>query len=106
MSYKESEEWQEIISQNYQFFKESTLRWWGCEVLWDTLTSDSNGNKLFITLEDNFESTQKRYSIRKADAKGILSILSWQETDDLAVAKKLLAKIANYSLDQQSQPQH
>jgi hypothetical protein len=100
MSYKESEEWQEIISQNYQFFKESTLRWWGCEVLWDTLTADSNGNKYFLTLEDNFESTQKRYSIRKVDAKGIISTLSWQQTDDLAVARHLLIKAANYSVAQ------
>ena len=86
-----SPEWRAIISNNPLWFNAKTQEFWGSEVLWDTLTPVLNGEWLFLSLEDNFDRTQKMYSVRLASTESTeIDTLSFQQTSDKHEALAML----------------
>ena len=102
--YKESYEWLQIRANTGYWFSPNTLRFFGSRIYWNTLTKIPNG-WLFISSEDNFDRTERLFSIRKVritpkpepDSRfSVYSIetLEWQTLEDLKTAKKALDTLA------------
>jgi hypothetical protein len=83
---KSSPEWQDIMRENRWFLPE-TMEYWNCTVLWDTLTPVGNGEWLFLSLDDNYNRTERMYSVRMFSTNDRhMSTLSFQQTSDKSEA--------------------
>jgi hypothetical protein len=60
---KDSNTWLTIRANSGYWFAPSTLKFFGSRIYWHTLT-ETNGGYLFISSEDNFDRTERRYSVR------------------------------------------
>jgi hypothetical protein len=88
---KSSPEWRDIIVNSDNWFEPTTMKWWNSKVLWDSLTPVLNGRWLFLSLEDTFDRTERKYSLRLADLNaGDVDTLSFQQTSDIQEAYHLL----------------
>lgn len=88
---KSSPEWRDIIANSDNWFEPTTMKWWNSRVLWDSLTPVLNGRWLFLSLEDTFDRTERKYSLRLADLNaGDVDTLSFQQTSDIQEAYHLL----------------
>jgi len=61
---KESQVWLNIRANSGYWFAPDTMKFFGCRIYWQTLTEYQDG-WLFISSEDNFERTEKRFTIRQ-----------------------------------------
>lgn len=87
---KDDNTWLTIRANCGQWFAPNTLKFFGSRIYWHTLT-ETNGGYLFITSEDNFDRTEKRYSVRFVNADfGIQTLGKFLDFDSLADAKMFL----------------
>lgn len=57
-----------MIRANLDYwFEPKTMKFFGSRIYWDTLTETPNGY-LFISSEDNFDRTEKRFTVRFVNA--------------------------------------
>jgi len=88
---KHSPEWELIRGKSGYWFSQSTLRFFGSRIYWHTLTKNTNYQWLFITSEDNFDGTEKRFSVRSVNrAYDIDTLGDFLEYETLAEAKTAL----------------
>jgi hypothetical protein len=87
MQNKESQEWQEIIENNKNWFSEKTMQFWNSEIYWETLTPHGNGWK-FISSEHVADRSHSRYTIRLATPDGITELSEFLEFGTLGEAIK------------------
>lgn len=93
---KDSKEWKQIIAGSDKWFSKSTMDFFNSEIYWETLYKIDNDNFYFISSEDNFDKTQKLFSIRKAIFSGRdvkIETEAWQEFEKLADADFALAEL-------------
>lgn len=89
---KGSTEWRAIMREN-SWFKPDTMEYWNSQIIWESLTPILNGEWLFLSLEDNFERSEQRYSVRKVSWDGDLSnieTLDFQFTNEEDIARDIL----------------
>ena len=87
---KHSPEWELIRGKSGYWFSQSTLKFFGSRIYWQTLTR-KQGFWLFITSEDVFNGTEKRFSVRLVDSSyDIHTIGEFLAYDTLAQAKTAL----------------
>jgi hypothetical protein len=80
--------WHQIETAHPIFFAPSTMRWWGSRISWKSITPHQDGF-LFITSEDNYNRTQRLYSLRFANLNTI-DTLEFQKFQTLTQAKTAL----------------
>lgn len=96
---KHSPEWELIRGNSGYWFSKSAMNFFGCRVYWHTLT-EIDGGYLFITAEDNFDRTEKRFSVRfvnAADGYEIDTIGEFNAYETLDHAKTALKNISGFS---------
>jgi hypothetical protein len=87
---KESNTWLTIRANAGYWFAPDTLRFFGSRIYWQTLT-ETNSGFLFISSEDNFDRTEKRYSVRFVNADyDIDTVGEFNGYETLAQAKTAL----------------
>lgn len=64
--YEIAEAWAKVERENPVWFSAETMEFWGCELIRDSIHPVGAENFLFITLDDNFDRTEKRFSVREA----------------------------------------
>ena len=91
MTYTESSpEWRVIMRENRWFLPE-VMEYWNCEVSWETLTPVGNGEWMFLSLDDNYNRTERMYSVRLFSTNDRhMSTPSFQQTSDKQEALALL----------------
>lgn len=103
---RNSPEWLNIVIKSNKWFSYETMRFFGSSILWSTLTPMGK-DWLFITSEDNFDKTQRLYSIRKAtNEDGVTDTLSWQQSGSLSVTKQDLREIVKKYESESLHPEH
>lgn len=91
--HKNSPEWLNIVIKSNKWFSYESMKFFGSRILWSTLTPVGK-DWLFITSEDNYDRTERLYSIRKAtNEDGVTDTLSWQESGSLSLTGKTLREI-------------
>jgi hypothetical protein len=86
---KSSPEWQDIIAKHPLWFSSETMNFWHSTILWGTLTRADDG-WLFLSLEDNYNKSERVYSVRWVGSQG-MTTPSFQQTSDKKQALALLA---------------
>jgi hypothetical protein len=87
---KEDSTWLTIRANTGFWFSPKTMRFFGCRVYWHTLT-ETNGGYLFITCEDNFDRTERGFSVRFVNSDYEIETLGeFLGYETLAEAKKAL----------------
>jgi hypothetical protein len=89
---KESPEWLLIRANSNNWFSKENLKFWGSRIYWNTLCQ-IDGNWFFITHEDNFDASQKLFSIRSITPKGDFETVSWQQHETLVECKQNLNRM-------------
>lgn len=64
---RDNNTWLTIRVNAGYWFAPDTLRFFGSRIYWHTLT-EIDGGYLFISSEDNFDRTEKRFSVRSVNA--------------------------------------
>lgn len=94
---KESNTWLMIRANCDYWFAPDTLKFFGSRIYWHTLTETKDGY-LFITSEDNFDRTEKRFSVRSVNADYDIDTLGeFLGYATLAHAKTALKNIKGFS---------
>ena len=96
---KDSQIWLTIRAENAFWFSKDTIKFFGSRIYWQTLTK-AHGGYLFITSEDNFNRTEKRYSVRFVNVEDDYEIDTLGEFggyETLAHTKTALKNIAGFS---------
>jgi hypothetical protein len=96
---KESQIWLTIRAENSFWFSQDTLRFFGSRIYWHTLT-EIDGGFLFISTEDNFDRTEKCFSVRFVNVEDGYEIDTLGEFNGyktLDHAKTALKNIAGFS---------
>jgi hypothetical protein len=92
----ERDNWREIISNSGYFFTVDAMRWFGCRVAWDSLTTHNDGFA-FITSEQDSGGAwdgRRRYTVRKWDnVRGVSELSEFGVFATLAAAKKHLNQL-------------
>lgn len=89
---KDSAEWLLIRANANNWFSKDNLKFWGSKIYWNTLTKIGE-NWFFITHEDNFDASQKLYSIRSVTPSFDFVTVSFQQHETLAECKQDLKRI-------------
>ena len=89
---KECNEWLLIRAKTGHWFSPNALAFFGSKIYWATL-KQVGSDYFFISQEDNFNQTEKLFSIRKVDPDFRIETLEWQFTADLKAAKSKLQEI-------------
>jgi hypothetical protein len=89
---KDCNEWLLIRAKTGHWFSKDALAFWGSKIYWATLKQVGT-DYFFISQEDNFNQSEKLFSIRKVDKDFDVETLEWQFTADLKAAKSKLKEI-------------
>jgi hypothetical protein len=89
---KESPEWLLIRANSNNWFSKENLKFWGSKIYWNSLCN-FDGNWYFITAEDNFDRSEKLFSIRSVSPKFDFETIEWQTLNDLPAARKRLKEL-------------
>lgn len=81
--YEVTEAWAKVKRENEVWFAPETMEFWGCQLLRDSIHPVGAENFLFITLDDNFDRTAKRFSVREAINGGGIVTHAFQTFRDL-----------------------
>lgn len=96
---KEGQIWLTIRAENAYWFSQDTLRFFGSKIYWQTLTR-IEGGYLFISSEDNFDRTEKCFSLRFVnveDGYEIDTIGEFNRYKTLEHAKAALKNVAGFA---------
>lgn len=98
---KESPEWLQIRANNANWFSPRSMRTWGSKVYWQTLShAKYDNNWYFISSEDNWDNTVKKYTIRVVDAINYdLDTYAFQAYETYPEALAKLKEITSDSYD-------
>lgn len=81
---KSSPEWRDIIAKADHWFGRTTMEFWNTTVVWESLTPVGDGRWLFLSLDDTFDRSQRKYSVRLAhEDSGDIDTLDFQYTSDI-----------------------
>ncbi len=89
---KECNEWLLIRAKTHHWFSPSALAFFGSRIYWGTLKQVGK-DYFFISQEDNFNGSQKLFSIRQVDKDFRVETLEWQTLPTLKAAKAKLKEI-------------
>ena len=94
---KDDNTWLLIRAKTGFFFSPNTLRFFGSRIYWHTLT-EIDGGYLFITAEDNWNATERRFSVRFVNADfGIETLGEFMGYATLDHAKTALKNVAGFA---------
>ena len=91
---KYSPEWWQIVKNAGHWFSPSTMKFWGCEIIWSSLVKSSDGSWLFLSKDFTYDRSQKAFSIRKVESDGGISTVELQFAYDRREAIKRLKEVA------------
>jgi hypothetical protein len=95
--HKHAEIWREIITESGYFFEQSSIRYFGSRIVWNSLIKLNQTDYLFITSEQDKSGQpysrayggQRRYTVRKWNtAQGVNDLSEFCEFETLAAARK------------------
>jgi hypothetical protein len=89
---KDCNEWLLIRAKTGNWFSKDALAFWGSKIYWGTLKQVGT-DYFFISQEDNFNQSEKLFSIRKVNKDFGIETLEFQFTADFKAAKSKLKEI-------------
>lgn len=89
---KDDNTWLLIRANTGYWFSKNTLAFFGSKIYWNTLTP-VEGGYLFISSEDNFDGTERLFSVRKVNRDFGIETPEWQTLPDLKAAKTRLREL-------------
>jgi hypothetical protein len=94
---KDGNTWLTIRANAGYWFAPDTLKFFGSRIYWQTLTETKDGY-LFISSEDNFDRTEKRFSVRSVNSDYDIDTLGeYQGYATLDHAKTALKNIKGFA---------